>query len=260
MKLLDVLRRRGRQHESDDDGSRRDFFRTLGGMSAAALGAGLLLPEEAMAAAFARARQFGIEPGTLVDGQGRRKESYGLVAEPFIGTIVPFGFHFAPQGWAMCNGQLISIAQNTALFALLGTTYGGNGQTTFALPDLRGRVAIHRGQGPGLSNYDQGQVGGQESPTLLVTQIPAHNHTVAGQMAVASTAGTTPDPTGNILAAPASSIPQYAAPAAATGTSAAGTITGATSIAGGSQPHSTLQPYLTLNYCIAMEGIFPSQN
>jgi microcystin-dependent protein len=171
-----------------------------------------------------------------------------------------FGFNFPPRFWAFCNGQLLSISQNTALFALLGTTYGGNGQTTFALPDLRGRVPIQHGQGPGLSNYSLGQVGGAESSTLTTSQMPVHAHTFSGQQAVASTAGTTPDPTGNILAAPASSIPQYAAPNAATGSTGTGSVTGTTATAGGSQPQSLLQPYLAVNFSIALAGIFPSQN
>src|SRR5215213_5449370 len=98
------------------------------------------------------------------------------MSEPFVGEIRIVGFNFAPRGWAMCNGQILPIAQNTALFSLLGTTYGGNGQTTFALPDLRSRVPIHFGQGPGLSNYDLGQVSGTESDTLIVNNLPAHTH------------------------------------------------------------------------------------
>src|SRR5438270_2669849 len=98
------------------------------------------------------------------------------MSEPFLGEIRMFGGNFAPRGWSLCNGQLLPIAQNTALFSLLGTTYGGNGQTTFALPDLRGRVPLHWGQGPGLSNYDLGEQTGTESVTLLSTQMPAHSH------------------------------------------------------------------------------------
>src|SRR5688572_5350285 len=101
------------------------------------------------------------------------------MSEPFIGEIIMFAGNFAPRGWAFCSGQLLSIAQNTALFSILGTTYGGNGQTTFALPDLRGRCPVHQGQGPGLSNYSLGQVGGTESVTLIASQLPPHSHTVA---------------------------------------------------------------------------------
>src|SRR5262245_53022514 len=102
------------------------------------------------------------------------------MSEPFLGEIRTFGFNFAPTGWAMCNGQLLAIAQNTALFSLLGTQFGGNGQTTFALPNLQGRVGIHEGQGAGLSQYTIGQVGGTETVTLTVNQIPAHNHSAKG--------------------------------------------------------------------------------
>jgi microcystin-dependent protein len=259
MRLLNALRRR-KAADQDTDSSRREFFRVAGGASLGLMGAGFLLPQEAMAAAFERARQFGIQPGTVVDAQGRPRESNNLIAEPFIGTICLFGFNFPPRFWAFCNGQLLSIAQNTALFSLLGTTYGGNGQTTFALPDLRGRVPIQHGQGPGLSNYFLGQQGGAEASTLTVNQMPGHAHALTAQQAVATSAGTTPDPTGNILAAPASSIPQYAAPGAATGTSASDSITGSTSLVGGSQPHALLQPYLALNFSIALSGIFPTQN
>src|ERR1041385_3867939 len=110
------------------------------------------------------------------------------MATPFLGAICMFGFNFAPRGWAFCNGQILPIAQNTALFSLLGTTYGGNGQTTFALPDLRGRVPIHFGQGPGLSLYDLGQVGGSETVTLTPSTMPAHNHSLACSSDDATTA------------------------------------------------------------------------
>jgi microcystin-dependent protein len=167
------------------------------------------------------------------------------VAEPFLGTIIIFAGNFAPRGWAFCNGQLLPINQNTALFSLLGTQYGGNGQTTFALPDLRGRAALHFGQGPGLSNYTQGEVAGVENVTLLASQMPAHTH------AQPATAG---DETTN--------RPNAAVPArggvyanAADGSNLAGTTS-----AGGGQPHENRQPYLVLNYIIALEGIFPSRN
>jgi microcystin-dependent protein len=171
------------------------------------------------------------------------------MSEPFIGQIQAFGFNFAPRGWATCDGQIISIAQNTALFSLLGTTYGGNGQTTFALPDLRGRVSLHQGSGPGLSSYVMGQSSGTENVTLISTQMPAHNHLVTAN----GTAGSKLEdvPSGNFLG-----------PAEAYST----TTTGATlnpqslGIAGGNQPHPNMQPYLTINWCIALQGIFPSRN
>src|SRR4051812_113885 len=120
------------------------------------------------------------------------------MSTPFLGEIRMVGFNFAPRGWALCNGQILSIAQNTALFSILGTTYGGNGQTTFALPDLRGRVPVSAGQGPGLSSYDLGQVTGSENVTLTVQQLPAHSHNIAAD----ATAGNVGSPSGAHLAQP----------------------------------------------------------
>jgi microcystin-dependent protein len=172
------------------------------------------------------------------------------MSEPFIGEIRIFGFNFAPRGWALCSGQIMSIAQNTALFSLLGTMYGGNGQTTFALPDLRGRMPNHFGQGPGLSNYSQGQVSGVESVTLLQGNIPAHTHLIACSTDDATTA----DPSNAFPSAFTSKI--YAA------SPTAGKIMNPAmaSQVGGNQPHDNMPPYLTLNFCIALEGIFPSRN
>jgi microcystin-dependent protein len=169
--------------------------------------------------------------------------------EPFLGEIRYVAFTFAPQGWAMCNGQLMSINQNTALFSLLGTTYGGNGQTTFALPDMRGRVPVHVGQGPGLSPYVQGQEGGSEAVTLSVNQMPTHTHALGASAEEASA----PSPNGNILATKAR-VPLYNAgfPDAVMSPNAIGA-------AGGSQPFSILQPYQTMNCIIALQGIFPSR-
>jgi microcystin-dependent protein len=169
------------------------------------------------------------------------------VSEPFLGEIRCFGFGFAPVGWAQCNGQLLSISQNTALFALIGTYYGGNGQTNFALPDLRGRGGIHVGQGPGLSPYVQGQLGGVEAESLLVNQLPSHSHTVNAN----NSPSTATRPAGAVLARGGA----YAA-------ASDGTTMAPDSIAptGGGQPINVLQPYLVLNYCIALTGIFPSQN
>jgi microcystin-dependent protein len=172
-----------------------------------------------------------------------------MPAEPFLGEIMLVPYNFAPRGWAFCAGQILPIAQNTALFSLLGTTYGGNGQTTFALPDLRGRCAISSGQGPGLANYALGQVGGTENVTLIVNQLPPHPHTVA---AVDDDAGSI-TPT-NALPA---NITAKGYSKAAGNTSMSPTMIGG---GGGNQPHPNLQPYLTLNYCIALEGIFPSRN
>lgn len=172
------------------------------------------------------------------------------MAEPFIGEIRMFGFNFAPSGWATCDGQLLSIAQNTALFSLLGTQFGGNGQTNFALPDLRGRVPLHQGQGPGLSPRTMGESSGSEAVTLLSSQLPAHTHPFTPPCSTDDpNAGS---PKNNF---PASvGTPIYAT--TANGNMGAGT----TGPAGGSQPHSNLQPFLTVNFCIALQGIFPSRS
>jgi microcystin-dependent protein len=171
------------------------------------------------------------------------------MSEPFLGMIAIYGFNFAPRGWAMCSGQILPIAQNTALFSLLGTTYGGNGQTTFALPDLRGRVPIHFGQGPGLSSYDLGQSAGTETVTLTVQEIPSHTHQVNASDGDASSN----KPDGALLC----QGNQYnQAPPPLTAMSA----NMIPPSGGGNQPHPNLQPYLALNFCIALEGIFPSRN
>ncbi|TME00759.1 MAG: phage tail protein [Chloroflexi bacterium] len=167
--------------------------------------------------------------------------------EPFIGQIILVPYTFAPTGWAFCAGQLLPIAQNTALFSLIGTTFGGDGQTTFALPDLRGRVPISSGQGPGLQNYDLGQVGGEETVTLTGNQVGAHSHLVN----VNSNASDSGKPVNNFLAAGNSFQPTADGSTMNPGMIANG---------GNSQPHNNIQPYLGLNYCIALQGIFPSRN
>jgi microcystin-dependent protein len=167
--------------------------------------------------------------------------------EPFIGQLQLFGFNFAPVGWALCNGQLLSISANTALFSLLGTMYGGNGQTTFGLPDLRGRVPLHYGQGPGLSTYTQGEVGGAESITLNKNEIAPHTHGAQG-----SAAGTSKSPSG-LVPGYNDAAPSYGAP---DGTAMHPGMIGPNA---GGQPHENRQPYLVLNWCIAVEGIYPSR-
>jgi microcystin-dependent protein len=178
--------------------------------------------------------------------------------DPYLGEIRMVGFNFAPVGWMLCNGQLLPISQYQALFSLLGTTYGGNGTTTFALPDLQGRVPINQGQGLGLTPYTMGQNGGTENVTLLSTQMPMHNHNVG----VSNAAGTISDPTNNVLAQcnsgtardPKLTVPNFVS-TAATGVLSPATI----SQAGGNQPHANIQPYLCVNFIIAYNGIFPSR-
>jgi len=165
------------------------------------------------------------------------------MAEPFLSEIRLMSFWFPPKGWALCNGQFLPINQNQALFSLLGTTYGGNGQTTFALPDLRGKVPLHFGNG-----FTLGQTAGAEATTLNITQLPAHIHPVNANDGAAAIA--TPGPTTYL--AGQSANPYGKGPA---------TLPGPTlSNVGGSQPHTNMQPYLTINFCIALQGIFPSQS
>lgn len=190
--------------------------------------------------------------------------------EPFIGTVCMFAFTFCPRGYAEANGQLLPIAQNSALFSLLGTTYGGDGRTTFALPDLRGRSPVHVGQGPGLSNITLGQVGGAETVTLNLNQIPAHSHGATTNVAVNATlrginsSGNADTPGGNVLAQdPRTDIYSTAAAAVdmgATAINASATATTSIGNAGGGQPHDNRSPFLGIRYCIALEGIFPSRN
>jgi microcystin-dependent protein len=177
------------------------------------------------------------------------------MSDPFVAEIRIFGFNFAPRGWAMCNGQILSISQNTALFSLLGTTYGGDGKSTFALPNLQGAAPLDAGQGPGLSLYDLGQSGGESTVTLLTSEIPAHQHTVSAvasggdqsspQNAVWAQAGTGRQGANIYTQNTASNValnPQALAPA------------------GNGQPHINMSPYLTLNFCIALQGIYPPRS
>lgn len=174
------------------------------------------------------------------------------MAEPFLGQVIIAGFNFAPRGYATCDGQLLSISQNTALFSLLGTTFGGNGQTTFALPDLRGRAPLHMGQGPGLSSRILGEVSGEEAHQLINTEMPLHNHLLS----TSNVAGALGTPSGNFLAASSSNQTALYRPTA-DGTALNPQTIG---LAGGSQPHNNMQPYLVMNFSIALEGIFPSRN
>jgi microcystin-dependent protein len=180
------------------------------------------------------------------------------MSEPFIGQIQPFGFNFAPRGWALCDGQILPISQNTALFSLLGTTYGGNGQTNFALPDLRGRMMVHQGSGPGLPPVVMGEVAGSPQQTLLISNMPAHNHMLNASTTAAD--GSTPANTFLALANGADNLGnpvtvQIYGPAANTTMNPM-----AIGISGGSVPFSIMPPYLVISICIALNGIFPSRN
>lgn len=181
--------------------------------------------------------------------------------EGYLAEIRMFGGNFAPRGWMFCHGQLLSIAQWTAVFALVGTTYGGNGQTTFGLPDLRGRIPVGTGQGPGLPNIDLGEMAGTPTTTLISTNLPAHTHTLSasGSMACATGAGNADSPGGNIMAGSATDE-NYSAPVGANGSLAPVNVSGNTSIAGNNLPLSITQPYLGLYHIMCVEGIFPSRN
>jgi len=181
------------------------------------------------------------------------------MADPFLGEIRCFGFNFAPIGWAKCNGQLLSIADNSALFAILGTTYGGDGQTTFALPNLQGQVPMHWGSGPGGFNTTIGEVQGVTAVTLTTAQIPAHTHVLtAAAIPVGNEFQRTDTPSATTY------LSESANPDAAYNNTpssiTAAFASNALSTVGGSQPHDNMQPYLALNFCIALEGIFPARN
>jgi microcystin-dependent protein len=173
------------------------------------------------------------------------------MADPFVAEIRIFPFNFPPTGWAFCNGQLLPISQNTALFSLLGTVYGGDGKSTFALPDLQGSAAMHPGQGQGLSLRDLGETGGAETITLLVSEMPLHTHTLSASVR-AGDAGT-PAPSALLAATQSGNI--YAPGNSATTPMAPQALP----VAGASLPHNNMQPYLTLNFCIALQGIYPQR-
>jgi microcystin-dependent protein len=170
------------------------------------------------------------------------------MADPFVAEIRIFPFNFAPKGWAWCDGQLLPLSQNTALFSLLGTTYGGDGKSNFALPDLQGRAPMHPGQGPGLSLHDLGETGGSETVTLLESEIPAHSHALRASsddadLQIPGPAFSVAKSTGQALYSTTATLAPLAPEALAP--------------AGGDQPHNNLQPYLTFYFCIALQGVFP---
>ena len=181
-----------------------------------------------------------------------------LASEPFLAEIIMFGGNFAPRGWAYCDGQILSIATNSALFSILGTTYGGDGRTTFGLPDLRGRTAIGPRRGPGLSDYRLGQRGGVESVVLSSGQMPSHTHIATATAHAISTRGNDSDPTGNIMAEKSrTNIYSNAAPDV---TMNAASVTVSNANAGSGQGHENRMPYLAINHIIAIVGTFPSRN
>ncbi len=182
--------------------------------------------------------------------------------EAYIGNVLLFAGNFAPRGWLFCDGQILSISQHTALFSILGTTYGGNGTTTFALPDLRSRVPVGIGQGPGLSPIVLGQMGGAETVTLNANQIPAHTHTATVAVNAGTDANLSNVATGRVLSSEVKGggVPPLMYTDSANATQLrAGAATATIAPTGGSQPHSNVQPYLGLNYIICVEGIYPSR-
>ena len=222
------------------DLSRRAFLR----------GRPLVLDADGWDEVEARAARFGIVPGTFIGPDGRPAarpepaEGAEFGVEPFLGEIMLTAFAFAPKGWALCNGQFLQISQNQALYSLLGTNFGGDSRTVFNLPDLRSRIPMHFGSGPGLSPRSLAERAGQEDVTVIPAQMVAHTHAIG-----ASSAGTTASPV-NGFVAPTSGN------AFASGASA-GVL--ATQSAGGSQSHPNLPPYLVMSFCIALSGIFPSR-
>jgi microcystin-dependent protein len=178
------------------------------------------------------------------------------MSNPFVAEIRIFGFNFAPLGWAFCNGQILPISQNTALFSLLGTTYGGDGKSNFGLPNLQGSAPMHPGQGPGLSLHDLGETGGSDTVTLLQSEIPAHAHAI-NCLDGPRVAGQIGSPGNGILAktggSPANAYTSGVSANQSMGTNMIAPV-------GGNQPHNNLMPYLTLNFCIAMQGVFPPRS
>lgn len=176
------------------------------------------------------------------------------MSEPFLGQVYLVGWNFAARSFALCDGQLLPISQNSALFSLLGTIYGGDGRTSFGLPDLRGRVPMHMGNGPGLSSRRIGEKSGVETVTLTVAEIPSHNHNA--RLQAENVAGNTDDPTGNMLAKATNTYrAQFRSDDVAMNSAAV-----LSDNVGGSQSHYNMQPYLVMNYQIALQGLFPSRN
>jgi len=175
------------------------------------------------------------------------------MSDQFVAEIRIFGFNFPPVGWAFCNGQVLPLSQNTALFSLLGTNYGGDGKSTFALPNLQGSVPLQQGEGPGLSLYDLGETGGQTTVTLISSELPAHTHALECSTAV----GDQTSPVGHVPAVPPAQRGQnFYADAPGTKPAMNANLL---AVAGGNLPHNNMPPYLTLNFCIALQGVYPAR-
>ena len=239
---MNILNFFNKEAESKNDTRRSFFKKSLGAIvgASAIAGAGDL---------FAMKSKTGLiyvkQNGEVINNYEARGGN-----QPYLGECMLCGFNFAPNGWVLANGQILSIQQNQALFSLLGTQYGGNGTTTFALPDLRGRFPIGAGQGSGLTGRTQGETGGEENHTLLLSEIPSHTHSVN----VSNTTGTTDTPGGNYLAQSSEGINEYAS------TSNSIMNAGSLNNTGGGQAHNNMQPYLVMSWCIATAGIFPSHS
>lgn len=185
------------------------------------------------------------------------------MSEPFLGQVEMFSFNFAPKGWTTCSGQLLPINQNQALFSVLGTTYGGDGRVTFGLPDLQSRVPVGQGQGIGLSSYTLGQRGGEEAHTLNISEMAAHNHNLMVDSSTAAS-NNTGVPSTSVVLGQTTGVPAsgslFPLLLYASGTAGAALDAHSITTTGGSQPHTNIMPYLTLNFCISLQGIFPSPN
>jgi len=224
--------------QPDASPGRRGFI----GRIVAAIAGGMILAR--LSSALAQAKQAASAPSQAAGTTGPLS-TQGTA--PWLGEIALVPYNYAPTGWAMCNGQLLSISQNTALFSLLGTTFGGNGTSNFALPDLRGRAPIHAGQGTGLALRDLGEMGGEENHTLATGEMPAHNHTLEADGAV----GSSDSPAGAVPAKNGAGIPQYSTHPVTPMNA------GGVGLTGGGLPHNNMPPYLVMNYVIALNGAFP---
>ncbi|WP_412062737.1 phage tail protein [Rubrivirga sp. IMCC45206] len=252
------LRGRGARPIPGAAPGRRQFVRRASALGALAVGSGLMLPDEAWAAIEARADRFGIVPGALYDATGHRVDRAPVDADPYLGEILLVGFNFAMRGFALCQGQILPISQNQALYSLLGSVYGGDGRITFALPDQRGRIAMGWGDGPGLTPNALGEKRGVEAEFLTVANVPSHHHAHSHAQPVDNSPGTALAPGGNVPAGDHTGDQIYAPPASAD--NAFVTLSEDQTPTGGNQPVPLGPPGLVLNYQIALQGVFPSRS